>query len=77
MVFSHGNPGSSRDWERLSSRAGEFGRAVAPDMPGFGRADKPEDFDYTVEGYARHLDGVMVELGIRRAHLVVHDFGGP
>lgn len=26
-------------------------------------ADKPEDSDYTVEGYARHLDGVMVELG--------------
>jgi pimeloyl-ACP methyl ester carboxylesterase len=46
-------------------------------MPGFGRADKPEDFDYTVEGYARHLDGVLEELGVRRAHLVMHDFGGP
>ncbi len=46
-------------------------------MPGFGRADKPEDFDSTVAGYARHLDGVMVELGIRPAYLMVHDFGGP
>jgi pimeloyl-ACP methyl ester carboxylesterase len=76
-VFVHGNPGSGEDWRELVARTGEFGRAVAPDMPGFGRADKPEDFDYTVGGYARHLNAVMQELGIRRAHLVLHDFGGP
>jgi pimeloyl-ACP methyl ester carboxylesterase len=75
MIYLHGNPGSSQDWERLPSRAGEFRRAVALDMTGFGRVDKPEDFDYTVEGYASHLDGMMVELGIRQAHLAVHDFG--
>jgi pimeloyl-ACP methyl ester carboxylesterase len=46
-------------------------------MPGFGRADKPEDFDYTVEGYARHLAGVLDTLEVRRVHLVLHDFGGP
>jgi pimeloyl-ACP methyl ester carboxylesterase len=55
---------------------GTFGRAVALDMPGFGHADKPADFDYTVEGYARHLGGALEALGIRRAHLVLHDFGG-
>ena len=76
-VFVHGNPGSSRDWEELVAKVGTFGRAVAPDMPGFGRADKPDDFDYTVEGYARHLDGILGELGVERAHLVLHDFGGP
>jgi pimeloyl-ACP methyl ester carboxylesterase len=46
-------------------------------MPGFGRADKPDDFEYTVQGYARFLAGAMDALGIRRAHLVLHDFGGP
>jgi pimeloyl-ACP methyl ester carboxylesterase len=46
-------------------------------MPGFGRADKPAGFDYTVPGYARHLGGVLDALGVRRAHLVLHDFGGP
>lgn len=77
VVFLHGNPGSSRDWEDLAGRVGEFGRAVAPDMPGFGRADKPADFTYTVDGYAEHLDAMLAALGIRRAHLVLHDFGGP
>ncbi len=30
-----------------------------------------------MEGYARHLDGVLRELGVQRVHLVLHDFGGP
>ena len=76
VVFVHGNPGSGRDWERLLAAAGEHGRAVAPDMPGFGRADKPPDFDYSVDGYARHLGRMLDELDIGRAHLVLHDFGG-
>ena len=46
-------------------------------MPGFGRADKPRAFPYSVAGYAEFLDGVLGELGIDRVHLVVHDFGGP
>jgi pimeloyl-ACP methyl ester carboxylesterase len=59
------------------ARVGQFGRAVALDMPGFGQADKPDSFEYTVSGYARHLGGCLAELGISRVHLVMHDFGGP
>jgi pimeloyl-ACP methyl ester carboxylesterase len=77
VVFVHGNPGPAEDWRRLSEQAGEFARAVAPDMPGYGEADKPRHFAYTIEGYAEHLAGVLDELGINRAHLVLHDFGGP
>ncbi|QXD15652.1 alpha/beta hydrolase [Rhodocaloribacter litoris] len=76
VVFVHGNPGSSEDWRDLVGRVGSFARSVAPDMPGFGQADKPKDFDYTVEGYARHLEGILNHLGVQRAHLVLHDFGG-
>lgn len=77
VVLLHGNPGSSEDWSDLVPRIGEFARAVAPDMPGFGRADKPRQFSYTVEGYARHLDALLKVRGIQRVHLVLHDFGGP
>jgi pimeloyl-ACP methyl ester carboxylesterase len=75
-VFVHGNPGSTHDWERLVDAAGEHGRAIALDMPGYGEADKPDDFAYTVEGYAAHLQGALEQLGVERAHLVLHDFGG-
>lgn len=76
-VFVHGNPGSTDDWAPLVAATGEHGRSIALDMPGFGRADKPQGFDYTVEGYARHLAGALDALRIERAHLVLHDFGGP
>ncbi|MSR14318.1 MAG: alpha/beta hydrolase [Gammaproteobacteria bacterium] len=76
-VFVHGNPGSCEDWRALIEQVGDYGRALAVDMPGFGAADKPADFDYSVPGYAAHLDAVMRELKITRAHLVLHDFGGP
>ncbi len=77
VVFVHGNPGSSEDWRDLVGQVGAFARALAPDMPGYGLANKPKEFDYTVEGYARHLNGILKHLGVRRAHLVLHDFGGP
>jgi flavin-dependent dehydrogenase/pimeloyl-ACP methyl ester carboxylesterase len=77
VVFLHGNPGSSRDWDDLLSRVAPFARAVAPDMPGFGRAERPADFQYDVDGYARFFDALLEKLGIERAHLVLHDFGGP
>jgi len=77
IVFVHGNPGSSSDWTALLEGAGAFGRAVACDMPGFGQADKPRQFNYHVASYAEFLDGALDELVIERAHLVLHDFGGP
>lgn len=77
VVFVHGNPGSSRDWIDLVEHVGPFARAFAPDMPGFGQADKPADFDYSVDGYAKHLGHLLDAEGVEQAHLVLHDFGGP
>ena len=76
VVFCHGNPGSRLDWEDLVSRSGEFVRAVAFDLPGFGEADKPRGFDDSVTGYTRFLADALAQLGIDRVHLVVHDIGG-
>lgn len=77
VVFVHGVPGSGADFEPLLAAAGQVGRAVAWDAPGFGRADKPEDFDHSVAGHAAFIDRALRELGVERAHLVLHDFGGP
>lgn len=77
VVFVHGNPGSGGDWSSIMPKVAEFSRAIAADMPGFGQSAKPDDLDYTIEGYAKHLDNVLAELGVEKAHLVLHDFGGP
>ena len=77
VVFLHGNPGSGRDWLDLMSQVQPFSRTLAPDMPGFGTAEKPADFDYTVAGYAAHFGALLDKREIGRVHLVLHDFGGP
>ncbi len=77
VVFVHGNPGCGADWRELGEQVAAFSRVLAPDMPGFGTAEKPAGFNYTVAGYAEHLNALLEERGITRAHLVVHDFGGP
>jgi pimeloyl-ACP methyl ester carboxylesterase len=77
VVFVHGNPGIAEDWWALLEPTAAFARAIAITMPGYGAADKPADFPYTVPGYAAHLAGALDRLGVTRAHLVLHDFGGP
>lgn len=77
VVFVHGNPGSSRDWTGLLEAVGPVARGLAWDAPGFGHADKPASFDYTVDGYARFIAEALETLGVERVHLVLHDFGGP
>jgi pimeloyl-ACP methyl ester carboxylesterase len=77
IVFLHGNPGSAGDWIDFVGRTGALARSVAVDMPGFGKADKPRDFEYSTSGEARFLDAALIELGIERVHFVLHDLGGP
>ena len=66
VLFLHGNPGCGRDWSPLMEQVEPFARALAPDMPGFGRAAKPEDFDYTVAGYAAHIAALVDALGLEK-----------
>ncbi len=77
VVFLHGNPGSSADWEPLLAAVGRRARAVAWDAPGFGRAEAPDGFRQSVDGHAAFVGRAIDALGIERVHLVAHDFGGP
>lgn len=78
VVFVHGNPGSADDWEGLALACAAQGlRAVALDMPDFGQTHAPDGFEHTVAGYAAFLDHALQKLAVERAHLVLHDFGGP
>ena len=76
VVFLHGHPGSADDWRDLLSRVAPFARAVAIDLPGFGKAEKSKVLDYTPGTYGIFIAAALAELGIRRAHLVMHDLGG-
>ena len=78
VVFVHGNPGSADDWEGLiGAAAGTGRRALSVDLPDFGETVAADGFEHSVLGYATFLGEALKELGVERAHLVVHDFGGP
>ncbi len=78
VVFTHGSPGCAAEFTQLVAQTGKFSRAIALDMPGFGGADKPPPraFEYSVANIGVHLAKQLEALGVERAQLVGHDFGG-
>jgi pimeloyl-ACP methyl ester carboxylesterase len=76
VVLLHGNPGSLEDWRELLPAIGGVARAVAFDLPGFGGAAKPDYLDYSSGTFAVFIGAAINQLGIQRAHLVMHDLGG-
>jgi pimeloyl-ACP methyl ester carboxylesterase len=76
VVFLHGSPDSSRDWDDLVAANGRFARTVAFDISGYGKSDKNAPQIQTTDGAAQYIQGVLDRLGIKRAVLVAHDFGG-
>jgi haloalkane dehalogenase len=79
VVFLHGEPTWSFLWRKVLVGVREAGyRCIAPDLPGFGRSDKPTDIDwYTYDRHAAAIAALFDELDLRGATLVVHDWGGP
>jgi haloalkane dehalogenase len=77
-LLLHGVPTSSFLYRKVMSALADEGmRSVAPDFPGLGLAERPEDFDYSWSGLARWLAEAIEALGLEGVHLVVHDIGGP
>src|ERR1044072_8886754 len=52
------------------------GPSVAIDMPGWGRSERPQRFDYSMYGLSAFLERCLDELGVGRRKIVVHDWGG-
>ncbi len=75
VVYCHGNPTHGEDWLPFLERGGA---AVAIDMPGWGRSDRPDAarFDYSMYGLSAFLERCLDELGVAQRKLVVHDWGG-
>jgi len=76
VVFVHGNPGSAADFEELVKAVAPPRRAVAFDLPDFGQSIAAPGFAHTQREYSEFLGEAFESLGVRRAHLVLHDLGG-
>jgi pimeloyl-ACP methyl ester carboxylesterase len=74
-VYVHGNPTDSGDW--LPFIAASTDPAIAFDLPGFGRSERPDPagFDSSVGAYGRLVASALAELAPGGYKLVVHDWG--
>ena len=79
VVFFHGEPTWSFLWRHVLPPVLAAGhRCIAPDLPGFGRSDKPVDFDwYTYDRQSAAGASFLEAADVRDATVVVHDWGGP
>jgi len=73
----HGLGGRCEDWRNLAPYLVRAGfRVYMPDLPGFGRSDKPADFSYSIPAQAATVVGFMDAMGLRQVDLGGWSMGG-
>jgi pimeloyl-ACP methyl ester carboxylesterase len=79
VVLLHGTPNSSSQYRNLIPALADRYHVIAPDYPGFGHSEVPDvdDFSYTFDNLADHVDALLDHLGLRRYAIFVQDYGAP
>ncbi|MFI5345271.1 MAG: alpha/beta fold hydrolase [Elusimicrobiota bacterium] len=76
VILLHGLGASSYSWRFALPELAKHYEVFAPDLPGFGRADKPRDFDYSIAGLHDWVVAFMDQLDIPKARFAGNSMGG-
>jgi len=78
VLLLHGFPTDSSCWSAVSAGLHAGGlRTLAPDQRGYGRGCRPGDvLAYRIEEIVADAVALLDAAGLRRAHVVGHDWGG-
>ena len=77
VVLVHGLGGQAEDWHNLAPYLRSAGfRIYLPDLPGFGRSEKPADFSYSVSDQAEVVVGFLDAMGLKQVDLGGWSMGG-
>ncbi len=79
VVLCHGWPETWYSWRHQLKALAEAGfRALAPDMRGYGRSDRPEPIEaYTQLHIVGDMVGLLDALDLPQAVIIGHDWGAP
>lgn len=78
VIFVHGNASSATFWEEMMLALPVGFRGVAPDLRGYGDADRSAKIDATrgLADISDDLAALMEKLSIEQAHFIAHSLGG-
>ncbi|HML22948.1 MAG TPA: alpha/beta hydrolase [Aggregatilinea sp.] len=78
VLFVHGNASSATFWEDVMLALPEGFRGIAPDLRGYGGADRAAKIDARrgMRDFSDDLRALLDTLGIDKAHVVGHSLGG-
>ena len=76
LLLLHGVGDNALDWRWVMSSLARSNRVYAPDLPGSGWSDKPEEADYSPGFFERFVATFMDALEIERAAVVGNSLGG-
>jgi pimeloyl-ACP methyl ester carboxylesterase len=77
VVLVHGLGGRAEDWRDLTPYLIHAGyRVYLPDLPGYGRSEKPVNFSYSVPDEADAVVGFFDALGLKQVDLGGWSMGG-
>jgi pimeloyl-ACP methyl ester carboxylesterase len=78
-LLLHGFPASSFQYRELIPRLADRYRVIAPDLPGFGFTEVPENrqYKYSFDAMARTILAFTDALSLKRYALYVFDYGAP
>ncbi|KXU35840.1 alpha/beta hydrolase [Cephaloticoccus primus] len=76
VLMLHGNPTWSFYYAQLVQALSPALRCIVPDHIGMGLSEKPENYSYRLQTRIDDVAALVAQLGLRRVHLVVHDWGG-
>ena len=79
ILLLHGLPTSSQMFRNLIPALADRFHLIAPDYIGFGHSDAPsrDEFAYTFDNLATHVEGLVDVLGLDSYILYMQDYGGP
>jgi pimeloyl-ACP methyl ester carboxylesterase len=77
VVLVHGLGGRAEDWRLLAPYLAEAGfRVYQPDLPGYGRSERPNNFSYSVRDQATVVIDFIKALGLKQVDLGGWSMGG-
>src|ERR1700741_5005674 len=79
LLLLHGFPSSSFMFRELIPRLADQFRVIAPDLPGFGFTEVPEErkYTYSFHALAHTIEAFTNALGLNRYAIYVFHYGAP